>query len=374
MDIYEELGLRPFINAYRPLTRLGGATIPSQVLDAMREASLKSIDLKAMHVKTGRAIAELTRNEAAYVSCGAASGITLAIAACMAGTDPELSSRLPNTDGMRNEVIVQACDLGWSKADVAIRSSGARIVKVETAGTDTENLLGRAIGEKTAAIFTHDNQAPGKLPMSYTMAVAREHGIPLLVDAAFSVPPKESLWKYTRDLGADAVFISGGKGLRGPQSTGLILGKGWLVNACAFHGVPNDRIGRGMKVGKEELAGMYAAVKLFMAQDEGLSYQLRREQIEYIVACISTIPDVTLRQSSRTRATIVFEKAIFGLTSTSASAWLLNAVPSVYVEPSRVENAVIVSSECLEPGEETIVANQLKELLTTARNRNQLEL
>src|SRR5207249_4338497 len=109
--------------------------------------------------------------------------------------------------------------------------------------------------------LAHDSAERGKIPLEQIIAVARAHNLPVLIDAAFSVPPRDSLWKFTRDLGADAVFISGGKGLRGPQSTGLVLGKTWIIKGCAFHGIPNDRIGRGMKVGKEELAGIYAAVK-----------------------------------------------------------------------------------------------------------------
>src|SRR5215831_7083560 len=285
MGIYEELGVRTFINGYRPLTRLGGSTLPECVIEAMREASQKGVDVARMHQKVGSAIASLTQNEAAYVSCGAASGITLATAACIAGVDPVLSEKLPNSDGMKNEIVMQSRDRGY-KCDVAIRCAGGRIVHIGDADGATKLQLSRAVNEKTAAIFVLPADEPGIMSVEDMISVARAHNVPVLVDAAFGVPPRKTFWKYTRDMGADAVIISGGKGLRGPQCTGLVLGKPWIVKACAYHGFPNDRIGRVMKVGKEELAGIYAALKFFMAQDEGEDRNTRVRQLDYIIACV----------------------------------------------------------------------------------------
>jgi L-seryl-tRNA(Ser) seleniumtransferase len=359
MDIYEELGITPFINAYRPLTRLGGAVLSERVLEAMREASRKSVDLKVMQRKIGSAIASLTQNEAAYVSCGAASGITLAIAACMAGTDPIMSERLPKSDGMKNEVIMHACDQGH-KCDVAIRNAGASIVHVGNDSGATEHEFRSAINERTAAIFDVIQNHPGKMPLEQMIIIARERGVPILVDAAFSVPPKENLWKYSRDKGADAVFISGGKGLGGPQCTGLVLGKTWIVEACAFHGAPNVRIGRGMKVGKEELAGIYAAVKLTIEQDQTSAQETRVRQLDHILACLEDVSNVAVRRLGATKAIITFDSIVYGLTYTSACQWLLKSVPAVYLEPSR--DGLILSTECLEVGDEQIVGGQLRKL------------
>ena len=208
MNLYRELGIRPFINAYRPLTRLGGATLPESVTAAMLEASRQSVSLATMQIAVGAAIAAMTRNEAAYVSCGAASGITLAIAACMAGTDAQLADRLPVATGMKNRVVMHRCERGY-KSDVAIRCAGATIVDVGDASGSSDDELRAAIDERTAAIFVHDAPAKGQVPLGRVVAIAREARLPVLVDAAFSVPPKDSLWKFTRDLGADAVFISG---------------------------------------------------------------------------------------------------------------------------------------------------------------------
>jgi uncharacterized pyridoxal phosphate-dependent enzyme len=359
MTIYQELGVKTFINAYRPLTRLGGATMPESVLAAMKEASRESVVLSAMQQRVGAAIALLTNNEAAYVSCGANSGITLAIAACMAATDPVLSEQLPNAAGMKNRVIMRTCERGL-KSDVAIRCAGATIVNIGNRTGATEENYRNAIDRHTAAIFVHDATMPGQAQLPQIIAVGSECGVPVLVDAAFSVPPRESLWRFTRDMGADAVFISGGKGLRGPQSTGLVLGKKWIVAGCAFHGVPNDRIGRGMKVGKEELAGIYAAVKEFMGQDEGSLRVRMLRQLDYILRSVDSIPGVSVRRLGGTIAKICFDREVYHFTPTSACSWLLNAVPSVYLEPS--SDGLILSTECLDLGNEEIIGSQLWKL------------
>jgi D-glucosaminate-6-phosphate ammonia-lyase len=365
-NVYEDLGIEPFVNAYRPLTRLGGAIMPEVVVEAMRGAARKSVDLKTLQQKVGKAISVLTQNEAAYVSCGAASGITLAIAACMAGTDAVLSGRLPNTEGMKNEVIMHACDRGF-KCDVAIRCAGARIVNIGNEDGASEGELRSAINSGTAAIFSVVRDCPGKIPLEQMILTGQEYSVPVLVDAAFLVPPKENLWKYTRDAGADAAIFSGGKGLRGPQSTGLVLGKAWIVEGCAFQGVPNDRIGRGMKVGKEELAGIYAAVKLFMEQDDATILAERIRQLDYILACIDGVTNVTFRRTGNIMAVINFDNARFGLTYKSAWRWLLDTAPSVYLESSK--DGLIVSTECMEAGDEEIVGSKLRELFESGPNK-----
>lgn len=363
MDIYDELGVQTFINAFRPMTRLGGATIPEPVTEAMRQAAQKNVCLTAMQAKVGEAIASMTNNQAAYVSCGAASGITLAVAACIAGTDPVLSARLPDTEGMENEVLIHACERGY-KSDVAMRCAGATIVNFGDEAGAQEGDLRSAITDRTAAIFTHDKPHSGKLELERLVAIGREYQLPVLVDAAFSVPPRRTLWEHTRDTGADAVIVSGGKGLRGPQTTGLVLGKTWIVQACAFHGVPNDRIGRGMKVGKEELAGIYAAVKLFMQQNEEVEQERRERQLRHILSTVESMPGIHWRKLSTLRAVIGFDAAIYRFTPDEASQCLLDFSPSIYLQPWT--EGLIVSTECLEEGMETVVSRQLKKLFGPA--------
>jgi uncharacterized pyridoxal phosphate-dependent enzyme len=360
MGIYDELGIQPFINAYRPLTRLGGATLPPQVIEAMRQASLQNVDMRALQRKVGARIAAMTGNEAAYVSCGAASGITLAVAACMAGTNTEIAERLPNSMGLKNKVIMHRCERGY-KSDVAISNAGALIVDIGTAEGSEEGDLRAGIDDCTAAIFVHDAAPRGQLPIEKVIAIARTKEIPVLVDAAFSVPPIETLWKFTRDMGADAVFVSGGKGLCGPQSTGLVLGKRQIVEGCAFHGSPNDRIGRGMKVGKEELAGIYVAVKLALERDDRKDRAAMLARLDRIIAYVKDMPGVLRRVVGGPRASLSFDRNIYDLTPEDARQWLLRTDPSIYVEPA--SDGIIISTECLDEQYVDVVGRQIRTML-----------
>jgi L-seryl-tRNA(Ser) seleniumtransferase len=260
---------------------------------------------------------------------------------------------------MKNEVVMQACDRGF-KSDVAIRCAGATIVTAGSILGTTEFELAGAITDRTAAIFAHHYDHAGKLSLSALVDTAKNYRVPVLIDAAFSVPPRRTFWAFTRDGGADAVFISGGKGLRGPQCTGLVLGKRWIVDACTFQGPPNDRIGRGMKVGKEELAGIYAAVKHFMETDEAVEHARQERQLDFIIESVSSLSAVFCRKMNSTKAVISFDLNAYDLTPKTACRQLLDLVPSVYLEPS--PEGLIVSTECLEDGDETIVGKQLSVL------------
>ena len=364
MTVYDELGIRPFINAWRPLTRLGGAVLPEPVVTAMREASRGTVDLLAMQHQVGAAIAAMTSNEAAYISSGAAAGITLALATCMAGTNPVTAARLPDTRGLRNRVIMHRCERGY-KSDVAITNAGAVIVDIGNANGASEADLITAIDAHTAAIFVHDSAPGGQIPLSHVITVARAHKLPVIVDAAFSVPPVKTLWRFTRDMGVDAVVVSGGKGLRGPQSTGLVLGRHWIIEGCVFHGAPNDRIGRGMKVGKEELAGIYAAVKLALVRSDSEYYAQVQAMMETILAQIHTLPGITPRGLGGPRVTLIIDPAHYNLTPTDARGWLLRETPSVYVEP--VELGVAISTECMDKADAPIVGERLRALFLAHR-------
>lgn len=265
MSIYRELGVRPFINAADNYTRFGGSIMWPCAVEAMVEASRHYVNLFEMQARVGEAIAEMTGNEAAYVSCGAAGGIALAVAACMAGTDPERVEQLPDTTGMKNEVIVHRCARFFE--DIAIQAPGATVVEMGDEHGATEEQLEACINERTAAVLTLSPWGR-MLPIDRIVAIAHARGVPVLVDAAFSIPPKANFRYFTQVLGADAIIASGGKAIRGPQTTGLVIGRRSLVEGCAAHGNPNRAIGRTMKVGKEELAGIYAAVKYNMERDE----------------------------------------------------------------------------------------------------------
>src|SRR5579871_1150332 len=247
MGLYEELELRPVINAYATLTRLGGSRMPPEVLAAMADAARCFVDLQELQRRVGEKIAALTQNEAAYVCSGAAAGLALATAACITGTDPAAIHQLPDLAGLKNEVIVHRSHRNGY--DHAIRQVGVRLVEVgESAGTDPGDLE-RAFTAQTAAVvwFQGAMTGPGDLPLPVVIEMAQARGVPVIVDAAAQLPPVSNLWYFTQ-MGADLAIFSGGKDLRGPQSSGLIVGRRELIAACARNGNPNHSLGRPMKV------------------------------------------------------------------------------------------------------------------------------
>src|SRR5438105_719902 len=236
---YTELGIRPVINAAATLTRLGGSLMPPSVLDAMRAGAESFVDLPELQRKVGERIAQLTNNEACYVSSGAAAGVAIATAACMTRNDPGLIQKLPHLDEPRPEIIVHRNQRNGY--DQAARQTGVRMVEIgdRSEGT-TEADLEQAFSDRTVGVlyFAGANFASGALPLEVVVAVARSHNAPVVVDAAAQIPPISNLWHFTRDLGADAAVFSGGKGLRGPQSSGVILGKKTIIEACVPNGPP----------------------------------------------------------------------------------------------------------------------------------------
>jgi L-seryl-tRNA(Ser) seleniumtransferase len=270
-DVYDALGVKKVINAAAPLTVLGGSIMPPPVVAAMSAAAHTFVDLPMLQRTVGDRIAELTKNEDCVVSCGAAAGITLAVAACIAGEDPELIGSFPwlsESNAVRNEVIVHRSQR--NSFDYAARQTGARIVEIGDIGGTTPRDLEQALSHRSACVlyFAGTHLADGALPLQAVVSIAHEHDIPVVVDAASQTPPIDSLWRYTREYGVDLVIISGGKGLRGPQTTGLVLGRRDLIAACRANSNPFPSIGRTMKVGKEELIGILAAVEWSLADDE----------------------------------------------------------------------------------------------------------
>lgn len=364
MTIYETLGLRPVINASATLTRLGGSRMPPEVVSAMSAAAGAFIDLDEMQARVGQRIAELTRNEAAYVSSGAAAGITLSVAACIAGTDLNRVDAFPYLEGIpRSEVIVYRSQRNGY--DYAARQTGARLVEVGPEESDLAN----AISDRTACIlwFAGSHYADGALPLDEIVDIARARGVPVVVDAAAQIPPVSNLWHFTRNLGADIVIFSGGKGLRGPQSSGLILGKRELIEACRVNGNPNHSIGRPMKVGKEELAGVLAAVEWSLAQDEDAILAGYEDAVRLWIDGLTGIPGVSVERGYPSEAGQPHGRAIVRLTGRSRDdvvAALWNGRPRIAVAALKDDDtAIALNPQTLEPGEAEIVLRALRTIL-----------
>jgi D-glucosaminate-6-phosphate ammonia-lyase len=267
-DIYDELGITRIINCATTYTRLGGSTMAPEVAQSMADASQAFVDIASLVEAVGKRLAILTNNDAAYVSNGAAAGLSLATAACIAGDDPSLISRLPtDMDGLKAEIVVHRMHRIWY--DQAVRNAGARLVEIgHSYETQTWELDG-AITDRTAAVLyvAGAHLARNTLSLEYVIERAHARGVPVIVDAAAQVPPVTNLWHFTRDLGADVAIFSGGKSLRGPQNSGLVVGTEEMIRKIRFNGPPNQRFGRSLKVGKETMIGLLKAVERYVSLD-----------------------------------------------------------------------------------------------------------
>jgi len=367
MTIYDDLGVRRVINASATLTRLGGSLMPSPVIEAMNEAAVAFIDLPELQRRAGQRLAELTHNDAAFVSSGAAAGITTAVAACIAGTDPRLIDSFPYLDGAeRTEVIV------WHSQrngyDYAARQTGARLIAIGPEDGELEE----AIGPHTACIlwFAGTHYARDAMPIEEVVEIARAHGVPVIVDAAAQIPPISNLWHFTREAGADIAIFSGGKGLRGPQSSGLVLGRADLVEACRANGSPNHTIGRPMKVGKEEMAGLLAAVEWSLAQDEPSVLDGYERSVRSWIDGLSGIDGVTVSRGYPSEAGQPHGRAIVrlsprcALTRDQLVAALWELDPRIAVAEIG-DDGVALNPQTLQPGEDQQVLAALNRLLRT---------
>src|ERR1700741_2876877 len=256
-SLYARLGVKPVINGVGVVTVLGGSIMPPEVIRAMEEASRYFIPLPELEKKVGARIAELLQAPAAMVTCGAASAIAVGTAACLSQGDPAKLRQLPNRDGIRYEVIQQKSH--HSGYEHQMELCGAKIITVET-----RQQLDAAINERTGMMFfLNKAEHDGQIKMADFIKIGQERGIPTMNDAASDATPMDNLWKYTQ-AGFDLVIFSGGKALRGAQASGLLLGRKDLIEASYPAMSPYGGIGRGMKVGKEELCGLLAAVERYL--------------------------------------------------------------------------------------------------------------
>jgi D-glucosaminate-6-phosphate ammonia-lyase len=368
MSIYADLAIPRVVNAVGNLTALGGSIMPPPVLQAMQEAAQQFVDLSAFKSKVGERIAQLTHNQAAHVCCGASAGLVLAAAACLTKGEPWAMDRLPDTSGLKNEVIVHRSQR--NRYDFAVKQTGAVLREIgSTLGTEPWELEA-AVSERTAAIlyFAGVGFRQGALPLPKVIAVANQHSLPVMVDAAAQIPPIENLWRYT-EMGADLVIFSGGKALRGPQSTGLILGRPDLVRACTLNDTPNRFIGRPMKVGKEELAGILAAVAWSLAFDWPAFFERLERQVAYMLGQLQGIPGLRaersfpgLAGSPIPRVRVWVDEAKAGRSVSQVMDSMRAGDISVAVRPAD-DDGFFLSPQTLDPGEEQIVTSRLRQAM-----------
>jgi D-glucosaminate-6-phosphate ammonia-lyase len=361
-DVIKELGVRPCINAAGTYTALTGSLMPPEVIAAMQIASRKYVRLNELHDAVGKRIAELLKCESAMVSAGCASALSLATAACVAGNDPERIRRIPHTTGMKNEALVQRTHrVGY---DHAIRNAGVHLIEIETAEE-----LEKKINERTALLFFLNSSDPqGKIHHEEFVALGKKHKIPTLIDAAADVPPVENLFRYTK-IGFDLVAFSGGKGLRGPQSSGLLLGRKDLIAAARLNNNPNsDSICRTNKVNKEELVGMLIALELFLARDHAAVWKEWEARASRITQALSEFKDVRTEVQVPAIANAVphlhirWDYEQRQLTPSQMADKLRDGEPSIEVVPGSRRD-LVVGVWMMQSGDEAIVAQRIRQIL-----------
>ena len=266
MDIFNEIGIKKMINAHDTYTVYGGSRMAENTLESMKQISRHFVDLEELQRSLGKKIAEITHNEAAYITNGASGGILLCSCICMAKGDMYHYSKLPDTSGMANEIIVMRAQR--NAYDKAMEASGAKVIEVGDADETLEFELEGCMSERTAAVFYFASALyeRGSMKLEKTIEIAHNHKIPVVVDAAAQLPPVENLWNYTK-MGADLVIFSGGKTLCGPQDSGLILGRKDLIEDCIRFGAPVHGICRSSKTSRESMAGLYTALKNYLTLD-----------------------------------------------------------------------------------------------------------
>ncbi len=359
-DYFKELGVRPFINAAGTYTIMTASLMLPEVMEAINAASKQFVMLDELHDRVGERLASLLKCESAMVTAGASSALTLATAGVLTGLDTKKMDALPDLTGMKNEVIIQkAHRFGY---DHAVRACGVKLVEVES-----RDDLERAVNDRTAMMmFYNNNNGLGQIKDAEFAQLAKKHNIPTLIDCAADVPPVENFWKYTQ-LGFDLVAFSGGKGIRGPQSAGMLLGRKDLIAAARLNAPPRDGIGRGMKVNKEEMVGMLAAVEHFLKQDFAAVNRDYEQRANAIVKSATSVSGVKAEMFVPEIANHVpHVRVTFDNPSKEHAEAIVKAMrdgePSIAI---RNENdALVIGVWMLRPGEHAIVARRLHQVLS----------
>jgi D-glucosaminate-6-phosphate ammonia-lyase len=365
-DFFKELGVRPFINAAGTYTALTASSMPPEVRQAWLYAADHYVHLTKLQDAVGERIARLVGAEAAMVTSGAAGALTVGTAGVLTGTDQEKIRRLPQLDGMKSEVLTQKSHrFGY---DHAVRSCGIRMVEIETVEE-----LEAAINPQTAMmLFFNDANERGQIKDQQWADLGRKHGIPTFNDCAADVPPVENLGRYLK-MGYDLVTFSGGKGILGPQSAGLLLGRKDLIEAARLNTSPfSDTISRGMKVNKEEMLAMMVAVESYLKRDHAADmreWHARCRQIAdaagkvrtvasevYLPPIANHVPHLALR----------WDQNAVKITPPEVKRLLAEGEPAIEANPSTNGEKLVIGVWMMQPGDSAQVARRVEEILRKA--------
>jgi D-glucosaminate-6-phosphate ammonia-lyase len=368
-DIYRRLGVEPIINGRSTFTILGGSLMPPEVLDAMRQAAESFVDLVELQTVVGRRLAQLTRNEAAFVSGGAAAGLFLAAAACMTRDTDDGVLRLADLPRLPREFVIhRAHRIAYTSA---IELAGGRLVEVGGPdGTEAAEFEHALHGGPAGVVYVPKaHLSRSVLPLAAVVEIARARAIPVIVDAAAQLPPADNLWRFS-EAGADVVLFSGGKALCGPASSGLIVGSARFIERIARNAAPLDRLGRPMKAGKEELIGLLAAVEWYLRQDQAALSRRYEAVVDHFLTWARDRTDVEVTREELGEAGQPTPRALIRLREPGRPrgsrdellATLRATPPRIDLLPAG-DDAFYVAPETLLPGEEQLVRERLAEVL-----------
>jgi len=376
-DYYAKLGVEKIINAAGTYTYLTAAVMPPQVQRAVAQAALHPVVLKDLQKASGEYIAKRLRCEGAVVTSGASAALTLGTAACVASANNLRANEIPeDVSGLKNEVIVQKAHR--YEYDHAMVLCGVRIVEVVTLDD-----YKRAFTPKTVMTNFFNAAEGGEIDRKTWLEVAHQHGVPCHLDAAADMPPISNLWNYT-GMGFDLVCFSGGKGIRGPQNAGLLLGKKNLTDLAVANNNPNsDAVGRGMKVAKEQIVGMVAAIDWLLEQSDEANQAEYMRRANTIIDMVKDVPSMKTNIYVPEVANHVphlildYDPAVVGLTPKQVQAKLREQRPPIELNPATgsagrmgphsSENSIVIGTWMLQPGEAEIVGRRLREVLRSGK-------
>ncbi len=366
-DYFKQLGVRPIINAAGVYTMMTGSLMRPEVVEAIRATSGQFVRFTDLSEAVGKKIAAMVGVEDAVVTSGAAAALTIGTAAVLTGGDAEKMKRIPDLSGMKSEVVIQKAHR--FPYDHMVRNCGIRMIEIET----RDQMLA-AVNQNTALLLFLNKADPlGQIKMEEFLQIARKAGVPTMIDAAADVPPVENLMKPIR-LGFDLIAISGGKGIRGPQSAGILFGKGDLIRAARLNTLPySDTLGRSCKVNKEEMVGMMVALSAFLKEDQAALYREWNRRVALMRTAVTSVPGVTAEPFTPKIANQVphlivkWDSSRIPISPEALMQQLRDGEPSIELVPEPEPGGVVVSSWMLQPGEAEIVGRRIKDILGASK-------
>ncbi len=367
-SIYTRMfGIRPLLCARGHTTLYGGSLMPAEIMRAMVEANDYFVDLGELNQAAGRRIAELMQAEAAIVTAGAFSAMVLGAAACLTGADQEKIDALPHPAWPRRVCLLQKAhrenyDRAYRAAGMVIREFATREQLTNAIGPDTAMIAALASTEK-AAMTDRGIMQPHEF-----VALGKKSGVPTLIDAAAEIPPAATLTRFTK-MGFDLVAISGGKGLLGPQATGILAGRKDLIHAASLNHSPNTGIGRGMKVGKEEIVGLVAAMELYLSRDRDAVHEIWNDRVRLLVRELQGIAGLRAEQRTAAdghdhgflEAVVSWDPKVIPITGKKLTEMLKDGEPRlVYYPEYGDEHSGVLQTRSMKEGEVMIAARRLR--------------